>query len=133
MPVCCNGNKIMADFNLDICCFVTKEKKTCCQAIFHKGVGLTTMPHKEATRRRHSVHDDGLGTRRGRSIALERLISRPGSSSIELAMWTSASIDFLFFHPFSSFLLFCINSGYQTEVSKFKPLQAVKLKKKKQV
>jgi hypothetical protein len=39
-------------------------------------------------------------------------------------------IDFLFFHPFSSFLLFCINSGYQTEVSKFKPLQAVELKKK---
>ena len=47
MPVCCNGNKIMADFNLDMCCFVTKEKKICCQAIFHKGVGLTTMPHKK--------------------------------------------------------------------------------------
>jgi hypothetical protein len=82
---------------------------------------------------RHSVHDDGLGTRTGRWIALEHLISRPGSSTIELAMWTSAFIDFLFFHPFSSFLLFCIYSGYQTEVSKFKPLQAVELKKKASV
>jgi hypothetical protein len=132
-------------------CIITKEKKSCCQAIFPKGVGLTTMPHGklrgaetddlnaggaavDGRTGRHSVHDDdGLGTRTGRWIALEHLISRPGSSTIELAMWTSAFIDFLFFHPFSSFLLFCIYSGYQTEVSKFKPLQAVELKKKASV